>query len=698
MAFILTQEGYLQVLDTDLSIADLATKDHDLLDGLGDDDHTQYILHSLADAANDFLVASGDDTFVKKTLAETGAILEADLDHGSIQGLGDDDHTIYLLVDGTRSMTGNLTMEKNWPYLILEDSLHGAGSGGQIYFKTDEPAEVARIIGQQGIDPGTRGNLFLQVNDGAAEVSYLSLLTLYGTGLVAINESANANMTLGLTINQGANDDDILCLKSSDVGHSYTDIAEADTFLYIRKAEAAAGGVVIVGFKDADGGAYGAFQIAGALSENVDTTKSSAGRALVEIYGCQSSGGSIADVVADGNVLAVRGRVGSADVALMIVDEDGDLWLGGKLTCVGVASTNNISITRDSATLSLVDDGGADTNIIQGNADLVIDVDPGNSAASSRLLIDIDGTTELLVTPTGIVVTGTYVGTGNLQLTGVNAKVTLIDDGGAVTDVIQGDADFTINIDPGNAIGSSRFVVGIDGVNPFIVTPTQCIGILAETIPEVIQQDGEPATTYPGLIWVDTDADAAGTNVTSFIKDDDGDTMVQVEESADEDIVRIDTGGSEVAVIQTTGITLPLQPGFFGAGIETAINNMVDATTYWVEFTEVYDIGSNWATSTFTCPVDGWYQVDVSICLLNWDDATTYYRLNIQSSNNTTYTLFGGSLYDDNETYATINSSVCAYCDANDTIRVWLRQDDGVAQTDVYDAASYTWCSIRLVG
>lgn len=49
---------------------------HSGLSGLtAGDDHTQYILHSLADVANDFLVASGADTFIKKTLAETKAIL-----------------------------------------------------------------------------------------------------------------------------------------------------------------------------------------------------------------------------------------------------------------------------------------------------------------------------------------------------------------------------------------------------------------------------------------------------------------------------------------------------------------------------------------------------------------------------------------------------------------------------------------------
>jgi len=85
--------------------------DHGNLLGLTDDDHTQYILHSLADAANDFLVASGADTFVKKTLAETGAILEADLDHGNIQGLGDDDHSLYLLASDA---TDRATFATNW--------------------------------------------------------------------------------------------------------------------------------------------------------------------------------------------------------------------------------------------------------------------------------------------------------------------------------------------------------------------------------------------------------------------------------------------------------------------------------------------------------------------------------------------------------------------------------------------------------
>lgn len=36
-----------------------------------------------------------------------------DIDHGSFSGLTDDDHTIYLLVDGTRALSGNLSAGSN---------------------------------------------------------------------------------------------------------------------------------------------------------------------------------------------------------------------------------------------------------------------------------------------------------------------------------------------------------------------------------------------------------------------------------------------------------------------------------------------------------------------------------------------------------------------------------------------------------
>jgi len=59
----------------DLQGAGGGVTDHGELTGLADDDHPQYIKHSLATAVSNFLVASGAGVFIKKTLAEVKTIL-----------------------------------------------------------------------------------------------------------------------------------------------------------------------------------------------------------------------------------------------------------------------------------------------------------------------------------------------------------------------------------------------------------------------------------------------------------------------------------------------------------------------------------------------------------------------------------------------------------------------------------------------
>ncbi len=54
-------------------------------------------------------------------------------------------------------------------------------------------------------------------------------------GNVFIADTANTDMTQGVTIQQGANDDAIFALKSSDIGHPFTGIAEADTYMEFGK-------------------------------------------------------------------------------------------------------------------------------------------------------------------------------------------------------------------------------------------------------------------------------------------------------------------------------------------------------------------------------------------------------------------------------------------------------------------------------
>jgi hypothetical protein len=76
-----------------------------------------------------------------------------------------------------------------------------------------------------------------------------------GEAILFFNETTNPKMTTGVTINQGANDDEILALKSSDVAHSLTDVTEADTYGLLKKYSADAGGLLVEGFRDADAAA-----------------------------------------------------------------------------------------------------------------------------------------------------------------------------------------------------------------------------------------------------------------------------------------------------------------------------------------------------------------------------------------------------------------------------------------------------------
>ena len=73
-------------------------------------------------------------------------------------------------------------------------------------------------------------------------------MRINSAGGVFIGDTTNANMTIGLTIKQGANDNEIMVFKSSDVAQPITESAEADTFGVIAKAEADSGGIRILGY------------------------------------------------------------------------------------------------------------------------------------------------------------------------------------------------------------------------------------------------------------------------------------------------------------------------------------------------------------------------------------------------------------------------------------------------------------------
>ncbi len=99
--------------------ADGAVIDHGTLDGLSDDDHSQYHNDARGDARyfqeTEFLAASagaGDSGKPIKLDADGNVdatmINDADVDHGALGGLGDDDHSQYSLADGSRAFSATV--------------------------------------------------------------------------------------------------------------------------------------------------------------------------------------------------------------------------------------------------------------------------------------------------------------------------------------------------------------------------------------------------------------------------------------------------------------------------------------------------------------------------------------------------------------------------------------------------------------
>ena len=165
------------------------------------------------------------------------------------------------------------------------------------------------------------------------------------TGAVILNDAAaSSKMTgPGVTIQQGAFDDEAVAIKSTDVAHGMTVLADTDTYFQVTKREAAAGGVSLQGFKDADGFAGAAILLAGFLGENADTTKTTAGRAIVEAVGLIKSGAGVGNTNADGNVFGVRTYRGGAEVTLLLVDEDADLHVLNDIVVAGAVDTIDVA-------------------------------------------------------------------------------------------------------------------------------------------------------------------------------------------------------------------------------------------------------------------------------------------------------------------------------------------------------------------
>lgn len=195
---------------------------------------------------------------------------------------------------------------------------------------------AAATEGWSGSARGSKITFYTTPNGSTSLTAALTLeqnqnVTMPATATVAtklyVNETADANVTIGAILNQGANDDFILTLKSSDVAHVMTGVGEADTYGAMSKVNTARGGLEISGFKESgDATAGNAVRVRGYLGTAANTTHNATGAAVIDLSAAVTDGGTgVTGAAADSNLVSIS----SNNTIKFLFDSDGDSFEDG---------------------------------------------------------------------------------------------------------------------------------------------------------------------------------------------------------------------------------------------------------------------------------------------------------------------------------------------------------------------------------
>jgi len=241
----------------------------------------------------DIRIAGADDfQFTANTFtAQSGSTIAAQALTGTTGVFSSDVTGLTINATGDTAASDNAAIG----YTAAEGLiLTGQGSTNDITIKNDADADV------------------LTVATGGTTAAFLGDVTLPSAGELFVGDTANGNTTTGLTINQGASDDEIFALKSSDVAHGLTARTETDTFMAVKKYSADDGGALILGFNES----ITSVTLRGeAVAET--STKSTSAEAPVRIDARVSG----AFISADNNIMNIEGASGHTK---FIFDSDGD--------------------------------------------------------------------------------------------------------------------------------------------------------------------------------------------------------------------------------------------------------------------------------------------------------------------------------------------------------------------------------------
>lgn len=158
---------------------------------------------------------------------------------------------------------------------------------------------------------------------------------------------------------------------------------------------------------------------------------------------------------------------------------------------------------------------------------------------------------------------------------------------------------------------------------------------------------------------------------------------------------------SEKMRIDSSGrVTMPNQPAFQVYKSSNDQDNFAagNASVVVTWSAEAFDIGSNFASNTFTAPVTGKYLLTAKLRVGDVDNASQYYIMKIVTSNGNAFDIFDSNVYSSDLDYVTLQVTTVQDMDANDTAQIQITQQGGTAQSRIIGSRHYSNFSGYLLG
>ena len=149
------------------------------------------------------------------------------------------------------------------------------------------------------------------------------------------------------------------------------------------------------------------------------------------------------------------------------------------------------------------------------------------------------------------------------------------------------------------------------------------------------------------------------------------------------------SGTTQMKIDGTGAITMPNQPAFLVNPSSDQTNIAINSNVTVVFGTERFDNNSDFASNTFTAPVTGKYQMNVTIYFQQVDSAAAYMQLKLVTSNVTYQFVFDPDFGQD-AVYWTTQISQLVDMDASDTAFVQVTQSGGSAQADIVTVSYFS--------